>query len=157
MSLRLVPAAAQSSSDAHIVSAQATAHPVTGTHDTFRHGLKSAAQTIAPGNVHPLQTRLEKWSQTQQQLEQNMQSSTYGLAVPLRKAMEIKLVSENLHNPLIESSTITGVPLGGSSNLSLEILKGQDETLDAGDFMGGSNTLNEVLDVNSAMERSRGI
>ncbi|KAK6907998.1 hypothetical protein I203_101999 [Kwoniella mangroviensis CBS 8507] len=156
-SLRLVPPTAQSSSEAHVVSSQSTSHPISGTHDTFRHGLKSAAQGVTAGNVHPLQTRLEKWQQTQNQLEQNMQRNTFGLALPLRKAMEMKIVSENLHNPLLENSTTTGVPLGGSSNLALEVLKGQDETLDAGDFMGGSNFLNEVLDVNGVMERSRGI
>ncbi|WVR06500.1 hypothetical protein IAU60_003531 [Kwoniella sp. DSM 27419] len=156
-SLRLVPSSAQTASEPHVLSTQATAHPVSGTHDTFRHGLKSAAQSVQAGNVNALQARLEKWSETQQQLQQNMQRSTFGLAVPLRQAMELKLVSENLHNPLLEQSTIVGVPLGGSSNLSLEILKGQDETLDAGDFMGGSNSLAEVMDVNGAMERSRGI
>ncbi|WVW84858.1 hypothetical protein I302_106893 [Kwoniella bestiolae CBS 10118] len=157
MSLRLVPHTAQSAPEAHVVSIKSTSHPISGTHDAFRHGLKSASQGVAAGNVHPLQTRLEKWQQNQNQLEQNMQKNTFGLAVPLRKAMEMKIVSENLHNPLIESSTVIGVPLGGSSNLAFEVLTGQDETLDAGDFMGGSNSLNEVLDVNGALERSRGI
>ncbi|WVF68983.1 hypothetical protein IAT40_003757 [Kwoniella sp. CBS 6097] len=159
MSLRLVPTNAQTSTEAHIVSTQATAHPVSGTHDTFRHGLKSAAQGVSASNTNALQARLEKWTQTQQQLQQNLQRNTFGLAVPLRQAMEVKLVSENLHNPLLESSTAIGVPLGGSSNLAMEILTGRDESLEAGDFMGGNNVnaLNEVLDVNGAMERSRGI
>ncbi|WWC88649.1 uncharacterized protein L201_003562 [Kwoniella dendrophila CBS 6074] len=157
MSLRLVPATAQTSSESHVVSSQSTSHPISGTHDSFRHGLKSAAQSVSSGNVHPLQTRLENWQKTQNQLQQNMQKNTFGLAVPLRKAMEMKIVSENFHNPLIESSTITGVPLGGSSNLALEVLRGEDESLDAGDFMGGSNSLNEIVDVSSVMERSRGI
>lgn len=41
---------------------QATAHPVTGTHDTFRHGLTSAAQSVSAGTASPLQARLEKVS-----------------------------------------------------------------------------------------------
>jgi proteasome maturation protein len=48
-------------------------------------------------------------------------------------------------------------PVGGSHNLALEILSGSDETLDAQDFMGGDRLLGEVVDVTSAMERSRGI
>ena len=44
--------------------AQATAHPITGTHDSFRYGLTSAAQGLAAGAVSPLQARLEKVSLT---------------------------------------------------------------------------------------------
>lgn len=35
-------------------------HPISGTHDTFRYGLKSAAQSVAAGTTSPLQARLEK-------------------------------------------------------------------------------------------------
>ncbi|WWD18627.1 hypothetical protein CI109_103080 [Kwoniella shandongensis] len=157
MSLRLVPTSAQTSSDAHIVSTQATAHSISGSHDTFRHGLKSAAQTVSAENVSPLQARLEKWATTQQQLQQNLQRNTFGLAVPLRQAMELKLVSESLHNPLLENSSSSGIPLGGSHNLSLEILQGKDESLEENEFMGGDKSMAEVLDVNGALERSRGI
>ncbi|KAK8858732.1 hypothetical protein IAR55_002961 [Kwoniella newhampshirensis] len=157
MSLRLVPASAQTSNDAHIVSTQATAHSISGTHDAFRHGLKSAAQTVSAETASPLQARLEKWATTQQQLQQNMQRNTFGLAVPLRQAMELKLVSESLHNPLLDSSSSSGIPLGGSHNLSLEILQGKDESLEENEFMGGDKSMAEVLDVNGTLERSRGI
>jgi hypothetical protein len=39
----------------------------------------------------------------------------------------------------------------------LEILQGNDESLDVGDFMGGERPVAEVLDVNSVMEKSRRI
>ncbi|OXC66759.1 hypothetical protein AYX13_04629 [Cryptococcus neoformans] len=157
MSFRVVPPTAQTSTDPHVVSTQATVHPVSGTHDTFRHGLKSAAQSVAAGTTNPLQARLEKWSQTQTQLQQNIQRSTFGLAIPMKQAMEIKLVSESLHNPLLEQSTLSGLPIGGSHNLALEVLQGRDESLDANEFMGGSQSMAEVLDVNGALERKRGI
>lgn len=35
---------------------------MSGTHDTFRYGLTSAAQSVAAGNASPLQARLEKVS-----------------------------------------------------------------------------------------------
>ncbi|ODO09966.1 hypothetical protein I350_02190 [Cryptococcus amylolentus CBS 6273] len=163
MSFRLVPANAQSSQDAHVVSTQATAHAISGTHDTFRYGLKSAAQGVAPANVSPLQARLEKaswWKQTQLELQQNMQRTTFGLAVPMKQAMEMKLVSEaslNLHNPLLDQATPSGLPLGGGHNIALEILEGRDESIDADEFMGGGINFGEVLDVNGALERKRGI
>ncbi|TYJ56418.1 hypothetical protein B9479_002821 [Cryptococcus floricola] len=164
MSFRLVPTTAQSSQDAHVVSTQATAHAISGTHDTFRYGLKSAAQSVAPNNISPLQARLEKasrWKQTQLELQQNMQRTTFGLAVPMKQAMEMKLVSEasriNLHNPLLDQATSSGLPLGGGHNIALEILEGRDESIDADEFMGGGINFGEVLDVNGAMERKRGI
>lgn len=65
--------------------------------------------------------------------------------------------SKSLHNPLLEQSTLSGLPIGGSHNLSLEILQGRDESLDADEFMAGSQSMAEVLDVNGALERKRGI
>lgn len=64
---------------------------------------------------------------------------------------------QSLHHPLILASTPSGMPLGGSHNVSMEILNGTDESLDAPDFMAGSGSLAEVLDVSAVMERSRGI
>jgi len=157
MSLLVVPPAASSSKEAHIVSSQATAHPVTGTHDAFRYGLHSAGDVVAAGNVSPLQARLEKWATTQQELRQTMDRKVFGLAVPLRQAMEQKIVSQSLHHPLFLSYSGSAVPLGGSSNLQLEILQGNDETLDAGDFMAAPTHMDEALEVSVMMEKSRGI
>lgn len=53
-------------------------------------------------------------------------------------------------------ATPYGVPLGGSHNVALEVLKGTDETLDHADFMS-SHDVREILDVSAAMERSRGM
>ncbi|CAD6582224.1 MAG: hypothetical protein TREMPRED_003240 [Tremellales sp. Tagirdzhanova-0007] len=157
MSLRLVPPTISTSSNEHVVSIKNTAHPLTGTHDTFRHGLTSAAQGAAVGNMSPMQARLEKWATTQSQLQQTLQRDMFGLSVPLRQAMELKIVSESLHNPLLLTSTSSSLPLGGSYNLALEILEGNDEHLDVTDFMGGDRPMREVVDVNKAMEHSRGI
>ena len=94
-----------------LIISQATVHPISGAHDTFRHGLKSAAQAVAAENLSPLQARLEKvgvrgftlwsakltiiqWNSTQLQMQQTMQRNTFGIALPLRQAMEMKIVSE---------------------------------------------------------------
>ncbi|KAK4684975.1 proteasome maturation protein, partial [Tremellales sp. Uapishka_1] len=153
MSYRIAPPSAFTSQEEHVVSTKATAHPVNGLHDSFRYGLKSAAQDVAAANLSPLQARLEKWTTTQQQLQQTIQRNTFGLSLPMREAMEVKLVSESLHHPLLLATN----PLGGSHNLALEILQGNDEKLMESDFMSGGRDLGAVLDVSSAMERSRGI
>ena len=64
---------------------------------------------------------------------------------------------QNLGNPLLSVPTPGALPLGGSHNLALEILQGNDESLDVGDFMGAERPVAEVLDVNSVMEKSRRI
>lgn len=64
---------------------------------------------------------------------------------------------QNPHNPLLLASTPSSLPIGGSHNLAHEILSGNDESLDAHEFMGGDRLMGEVLDVTAAMERSRGI
>ena len=58
---------------------------------------------------------------------------------------------------MLIASSSGAVPLGGSHNIAQEILNGTDESLDAPDFMAGSTTYNEVLDMSAVMERSRGI
>ena len=85
---------------------QATNHPATGTHDAFRHGPTSAAQTVAAGNASALQARLEKvsyhnqlptdnqWQSTQLELRQTVQRNNFGVSVPLRQSMEMKLVGK---------------------------------------------------------------
>nr|ODN89825.1 proteasome maturation protein [Cryptococcus depauperatus CBS 7855] len=148
-SLKIVPSATAQS---HAVSTHSTAHPVSGLHDTFRYGPQSAAQSVAAGVHSPLEMRLKRWNQTRAELQQSLQRNTFGLAVPMKQAMEIKLVQKSPHNPLLDPT-----PLGGSPNLALEILQGKDETLEVDEFMGGGQDLASVLDVNAVMEKKRGI
>ncbi|CAK9780499.1 unnamed protein product [Cutaneotrichosporon oleaginosum] len=157
MSLRVVPPTVNNAREEYTVSTKATNHPLTGTHDAFRYGPSSAAQTVAAGNASPLQARLEQWAQTQAQLRQTLQRQTFGMSVPLRQAMEVKIAKEELHHPALLSATPSGLPLGGTHNLALEILQGHDEALDAADFMSGGADMREILDVNAVMERSRRI
>ncbi|BEJ06614.1 hypothetical protein CcaverHIS641_0311360 [Cutaneotrichosporon cavernicola] len=152
MSLRVAPPTVNNAREEYTVSTKATNHPLTGTHDAFRYGPTSAAQIVAAGNASPLQ-----WAETQAQLRQTIQRQTFGMAVPLRQAMEVKIAKEELHHPAMLSATPSGLPLGGTHNLALEILQGKDEGLDETDFMSGGADLREILDVNAVMERSRGI
>lgn len=80
--------------------------------------------------------------------------------LPRRVSARGSLLTEplkNPHNPLILSSNPSTLPLGGTHNLAQEILMGNDESLEANEFMSGGALMAEVLDVNGAMERSRGI
>ncbi|ORX37266.1 proteasome maturation factor UMP1 [Kockovaella imperatae] len=157
MSYRLVPPTASSSNDHHVVSTQATAHPELGLHDAMRHGPSSAAQSVAPDNISPLQARLEKWSSTQHDMQQTMHRNTFGLALPLRTAMEMRIVTQSPHHPSMIAATPSSLPLGGGPNLAAEILAGTDETLDVADFMVGNRLLNVPMDERAVMERSRGM
>ena len=84
-----------------------------------------------------------------------MQRNTFGMGLPLRIAMEKKIVNESLHHPLMD--TMSPLQLGGSHNIASEILNGTDESIDAVDFMSGGRDMGEVLDVSAIMERSKGM
>lgn len=71
--------------------------------------------------------------------------------------IEQTLTLQELHHPAMLAATPSGLPLGGSHNLALEILQGKDEGLDEADFMSGGADMREILDVSAVMERSRGL
>ena len=97
----LVPGASSSSSNAEggSISISSTAHPEhAGVHDTMRYGPRSLAfdskssTTGGSAAVHPLQTRLENWDKTRDNLKLQLQRDVYGLGAPLRTMMERKIV-----------------------------------------------------------------
>ncbi|KAJ9097502.1 hypothetical protein QFC20_006159 [Naganishia adeliensis] len=157
MSMRIVPASAPTSSTSHNITYESTAHPLNAVHDSLRHGLTSStsAAAVQPGTTHALQARLEQWNATQEKLRLGMQRSNFGLGLPLRVMMEKKIVMEDAHFP---SLTASQLPLGGSTNIALEILNGTDEQIDVQDIMGSSALGSGIapaagVDIHAAMER----
>lgn len=50
-----------------------------------------------------------------------------------RRGPDGTTAAQDLHHPHLAGASTT---LGGTSNISLEILEGRDESIDVGDFMG---------------------
>lgn len=92
--MRIVPAAAPSSSTSHSITYESTAHPLNAVHDSLRHGPSKSAASVQPGTTHALEARLEQWAETQEKLKLGMQRSNFGLGLPLRVMMEKKIVME---------------------------------------------------------------
>ncbi|GHJ86491.1 hypothetical protein NliqN6_2893 [Naganishia liquefaciens] len=155
MSMRIVPATAPSASTSHSITYESTAHPLNAVHDALRHGVSKSSASVQQGTTHALQARLEQWAETQEKLKLGMQRSNFGLGLPLRVMMEKKIVMEDNHFP---SLTASQLPLGGSTNIALEILNGTDEQLEVQDIMGtpalGSGIAPAAgIDIHAAMER----
>ncbi|KAK0547001.1 hypothetical protein OC846_005030 [Tilletia horrida] len=140
-SLALAPPATRTATHVSIAS---TSHPEhAGVHDSFRHGgPRSLAYEHSSAAQHPIQNRLEKWDETRDNFKLTVMRNTFGIGAPMRVLMERELVS---HNPQYSSSnSITG--------LHMDILNGDDETLNPSDFMQ-SEASRGILDIHSEMER----
>ncbi|KAG8919432.1 hypothetical protein FRC02_001676 [Tulasnella sp. 418] len=119
--LRIVPSTQPGSSKG--ASVRDTANSL-GTHDTLRYGQRNLESEAKAGGG--LQHRLDGWEETQDNLKLTLQRNMYGIHAPVRLLMERKIVGFNPHMPALPTS-----------NLSLDILMGRDETLDVADFFGG--------------------
>ncbi|CCA73905.1 related to UMP1-proteasome maturation factor [Serendipita indica DSM 11827] len=136
-SLKIVP-----TNDSSKVTLKDTANHH-GLHDTLKYGPKSLASQH--NNQLPIQSRLENWEQTQDDLKLNLYRNIYGLHAPVRMMMERKIVAQNPHFPAVQQS-----------NVHLDILMGRDTTLDVGDFFG-DDLGPQFTDIHGDMERARNI
>ncbi|WEW57753.1 20S proteasome maturation factor [Emydomyces testavorans] len=124
MSLRIVPPANHLSHASNTTKNGATPHlrngapSAPGVHDTLRASLSAKGPTSglqAPSSTHPLEARLLQWRQTQDALKMETLRRIYGIAEPVRRGMEMKIVKEGQWRP---------AAMGGSmgSNIHEDIL-----------------------------------
>ncbi|PKI84637.1 hypothetical protein MVES1_001720 [Malassezia vespertilionis] len=137
-SMQIVPPSVRTHTS---VSGQDTAHAEHGVHDTMRYGLRSMHAETAASTQHPIQNRLEQWEDNQRAWKMTVQRNTYGIGMPLRTAMERKLVASNYH-----------MPARRVANLHLDVLDGKDETISPADVLPTGIEYGPV-DIHAAMER----
>ncbi|KAL1962887.1 hypothetical protein VTN77DRAFT_9065 [Rasamsonia byssochlamydoides] len=119
MSLRIAPPTNHPTQTNNITSRQhsAVAAPYSskgapsapGLPDTLRNnitlpapvGPPSAASTPAPVSTHPLEARLLAWRATQDALKMEMLRRVYGMAEPIRRGMELKIVRDGHFTPMV--------------------------------------------------------
>lgn len=142
-SLRIVPASSHTNSYTHLKTAGAPSAP--GLHDTLRSGVgPSALDQSQPASAHPLEARLKTWEATRDQLRMEMLRRTYGMAEPIRRGMELKIVRDGEWRP---------AALGGARpSLHEEILRGTDESITWEDVYSGEESA-PVVGVQEEMER----
>ncbi|RAL13033.1 proteasome maturation protein [Aspergillus homomorphus CBS 101889] len=91
-----------------------------GLPDTLRNNLTlpaargpPSAQTGTATSAHPLEARLLGWRQTQDALKMESLRRAYGIAEPIRRGMELKIVRDGSFRPAL---------IGGTETLHEDIL-----------------------------------
>ncbi|KAH8681641.1 proteasome maturation factor UMP1 [Xylariales sp. PMI_506] len=146
MAMRIIPSADNPSSFTHLKTAGAPSAP--GLHDTLRHGLgPTSAPVGAPAAAvsrHPLEARLLAWETTQQTARMEVLRKTFGMAEPIRRGMELKVVADGEWRPQA---------LGGDRpSVSEDILRGRDASVDWEDVFTGQESRG-IVGVHDEMER----
>ncbi len=142
--MRIVPASHNPSTFSHTTASKRTAPgPHTssapsapGVHDTLRHGIGASPYDEAasqPVSGHPLEARLRSWEATQESLRMETLRRAYGMAEPIRRGMELKIVRDGVWRPL----ALGGAGGGGGASIHEDILRGKDDTLTWEDVFTG--------------------
>lgn len=133
--MRIVPADSHATTFSHTGQHSSSAPSAPGIHDTLRHGVGVSpfdAKSSAPVSAHPLEARLKNWEATQEALRMETLRRTYGIAEPIRRGMELKIVRDGEWRPLA---------LGpGLPSVHEEILRGRDDMITWEDVYTGDET-----------------
>ncbi|CAH0015458.1 hypothetical protein V2G26_006603 [Clonostachys chloroleuca] len=146
MSLRIVPENSQATSFSH-TNRTTSAPSAPGVHDTLRHGVAQSpfdAAANKPSSAHPLEARLKSWEATQESLRMETLRRTYGIAEPVRRGMELKIVRDGEWRPLALG--------GGLPSVHEDILKGREDMISWEDVFTGDE-MRGVPGVHDEMER----
>ncbi|ODM17833.1 hypothetical protein SI65_06621 [Aspergillus cristatus] len=81
----------------------------------------SANTNTIPSSAHPLEARLLAWRQTQDSLKMEGLRRAYGIAEPVRRGMELKIVRDGTFKP-----AVLGGGKGGNVHEDILVLGGRD-------------------------------
>lgn len=145
--MRLIPANTPSTTFTH-TTPTASAPSAPGLHDTLRSGIgpKStpAEGPAPPDSAHPLESRLKNWDATQDALRMETLRRMYGMAEPIRREMELKIVRDGTWRPAALG--------GGAPSVHEDILRGRDESVAWEDVFTGEESRG-IVGVHDEMER----
>ncbi|KAF2761767.1 proteasome maturation factor UMP1 [Pseudovirgaria hyperparasitica] len=148
MSLRIAPAAAHPSQ----TNPHNSAPSAPGVHDTLRANLgltaainpSSSQDHLQPlQSSHPLEARLTAWRATQDNLKMQMLRRQYGIAEPVRRGMEMKIVQAGEWRP---------AALGASAGVHSDILAGRDAEVGWEDVFTTGAEMRDGPDFHTEME-----
>ncbi|KAL6698346.1 proteasome maturation factor UMP1 domain-containing protein [Trichoderma pleuroticola] len=134
MSMRIVPASGAPSTFKH-TNHSSSAPSAPGIHDTLRHGVGISpfdAAANKPASSHPLEARLKSWEATQEAVRMETLRRTFGIAEPIRRGMELKIVRDGEWRPMALGA---GLP-----SVHEDILKGREDTITWDDVFTGNET-----------------
>ncbi|KAM0458229.1 hypothetical protein ACHAPV_001603 [Trichoderma viride] len=134
MSMRIVPASQAPTTFSH-ASHSSSAPSAPGLHDTLRHGVGVSAFDAAsnkPVSTHPLEARLKNWEATQEAVRMESLKRTFGIAEPIRRGMELKIVREGEWRPMALG--------GGLPSVHEDILRGREDMITWEDVFTGEES-----------------
>ncbi|KPM34761.1 hypothetical protein AK830_g11808 [Neonectria ditissima] len=146
MSMRIIPANTNSQTFSH-TSHSSSAPSAPGVHDTLRHGVGITpydAKSSNPVSAHPLEARLKNWEATQEAMRMETLRRTFGIAEPVRRGMELKIVRDGEWRPIALG--------GGLPSVHEEILRGREATITWEDVYTGDETM-RVAGIHDEMEK----
>merc|ERR1712169_159391 len=122
---------------------------------TSPHGNPTAAMSMrivpeassVPASSHPLEARLKNWEATQDALRMNTLRTTYGLAEPVRRGVELKIVKDGEWRPLALQQAGGGLP-----SVHEDILKGREDMISWEDVFTGDGGV-QAPGVHDEMEK----
>ncbi|PLB49020.1 putative 20S proteasome maturation protein Ump1 [Aspergillus steynii IBT 23096] len=91
-----------------------------------------SSQTGVPASSHPLEARLHAWRQTQDSMKMETLRRAYGIAEPVRRGMELKLVRDGTFRP-----AVLGGVKGGNVHEDILVLGGRDAEIGWEDVFQG--------------------
>ena len=103
---------------------------------------------------HPLENRVKNWEETQQKRQLEQYRQLFGVAEPMKRVMELKIVEQTDFNPL---SNITS---SATSSLHRDILLNKDCSVDWEDIFQGTGLQSGNMvgeDVHTRIEKQLGI
>ncbi|OXV07675.1 hypothetical protein Egran_04558 [Elaphomyces granulatus] len=138
MSLRVVPLSAHPSQATNTTGPQHLTAPyptkgapsVPGLPDILRNNIalpapappsSSSSQIAQPASTHPLEARLLAWRATNDGTKMETLRRMYGMAEPIRRGMELKIVRGGNFRP-----QVLGGPVGGNIHEDILALGGRD-------------------------------
>lgn len=144
--MRIVPANSNPSTFTHTTHTS-SAPSAPGIHDTLRHGVGISpfdAKNNVPSSAHPLEARLKNWEATQEAMRMETLKRSFGMAEPIRRGMELKIVRDGEWRPMALG--------GGLPSVHEEILRGKDDTITWEDVFTGDE-LRGVAGFHDEMEK----
>ncbi|KIW21088.1 hypothetical protein PV08_01667 [Exophiala spinifera] len=107
-----------------------------GLPDTLRSSLSPSTSTTS--SSHPLESRLANWTATQESTRMTLLRRNFGIAEPLRRGMELKMVRD--------ADAFRPTVLGAPSRLHEDVLTGKDDQISWEDIYSGQDGMKLGLD-----------
>ncbi|CAH00142.1 Ump1p [Kluyveromyces lactis] len=116
--------------------------------DVFREQVGARPLNTQLNDRHPLESRVRNWDETQHKRQLEQYRQIFGVAEPMKRVMELKLVQNTDFNPL------------NQSNLHKDVLMNKEASIDWEDVYPTSDFASGMMvadDVHTKIEKRMGI